>query len=1142
MPALSRKLTKQECDEWNEHKISKDTKITNPITGRKISKDSTVFKSIDKQCDASEISKSKSEMFSKEDCLKWEKDKSRNPKTNYILSEKSKILKNIIETCSPILREHYRNQDETAKTTMDSTSVSMQMTNRKSKSLERSISRDFDLHYPELDDDHFQNKIAELYKLYNVAKYPKIKSQTDFESQSELLCGEFEKTLYQYFISNYVSLYTPYKGILLYHGVGVGKTCSAITLSEGFLANHSMNEEPKIWVIMPSALQTSFKEQIFSQDNIENYDYLANQCTGDLYVKMAQILKDSNKEKTEQKIKKLIKSRYRLFTYEKFATFFEDNYLENNIVVKDKIIIIDEAHNIRSKGNSVEKRVYSSLVNAISNGQNNRLVMLSATPMYDKPEDIYDLLYLLDLNDNRNILKQPFPKIFADNNIMNPIAGSILKKLATNYISYLKGKNPFTFAIKLSPKDYLPKMKFLKKEMKYESNGKPVDTSYNNWVNEIEDSILLSNIGPKQKKYIEDFNSTEENHLFNRHQMNIVYENSIGEKGFSEFFRTNEDANTISVSYKKKYMNALYPDKAHLGQYSGKFLNICNIIRKSKGIVVIYSGYLWSGVLPMAVCLEHMGFNREGANNILKNADIVENPPLYDNNKHPKYCILTSDQKEVMGNTNIDKLIKIINSKDNSDGSQIKVIFVTPVASEGLSFFNVREMHIVDPWFNKNRLEQIIGRGIRNCRHQSLPLEDRNVSVFMHASYDNDNEEYESADITAYRIASKKFVQMKQVEKLIKNNAVDCHLMKNINYFPKSLFELGKISIRTSQNTKVDYEYGDNEYEEPQCNYRKIHRTEQNFRQDTNNHFIISLQKQLRKLVLQSIKNEKWYIPMAEIKKTLGFDEKLIYHAIQESLHPNSIVLGYMLVMYKEGIHISKILPEKQKKIKLVNNTTKSVHKVKKYNKNKLDNLSKMNIDNATIELYRSFTSETFDNLIKSIIEGNMDNSFIAECLYRQGVLIKQNEIPQVNTLSQNEYIGYVNIFNTSFEPLLYENSQYRDLTDREQSTLLKNRRHVTKPDNMLKEDKSWGMILPVFSKKDNVYNNVFKLLVAGPGIGLKTGMDCLSLQKKKQEEILQEMGVTEKFSTKLINCKEIALNLMKNKRMILLPEYKPKL
>ena len=53
-----------------------------------------------------------------------------------------------------------------------------------------------------------------------------------------------------------------------------------------------------------------------------------------------------------------------------------------------------------------------------------------------------------------------------------------------------------------------------------------------------------------------------------------------------------------------------------------------------------------------------MGFDREGSNNILKKPEIIKNPPMYGNKHSPKYCILTSDQKEIMGNTNIDKLIK----------------------------------------------------------------------------------------------------------------------------------------------------------------------------------------------------------------------------------------------------------------------------------------------------------------------------------------------------------------------------------------------------------------------------------------------------------------------------------------------------
>ena len=121
------------------------------------------------------------------------------------------------------------------------------------------------------------------------------------------MCDEFEKTLYQHFVSHYISSRTPYNSFLLYHGVGVGKTCSAITLSENLLLNHTQNDAPKIWVVMPSALKGSFKEQIFSIANYDDYKLLVNQCTGDTYIKMLQLLKIENKEKALVQNKEIYK-------------------------------------------------------------------------------------------------------------------------------------------------------------------------------------------------------------------------------------------------------------------------------------------------------------------------------------------------------------------------------------------------------------------------------------------------------------------------------------------------------------------------------------------------------------------------------------------------------------------------------------------------------------------------------------------------------------------------------------------------------------------------------------------------------------------------------------------------------------------
>lgn len=1167
---LSRKLTQEECHKWRKNKLR------NPITNYPISNKSKIFKQIENQCnpknESEKSQKSKNE-FTLEECLEWEKNKSRNPKTRYTLSEKSKIRKYIQDTCEPLLESYYKNKKKDSLSPLSPSSpIQETLTNsknspvsqpmKKSKSSHKSSPNgskspvmlptdtdNFDLYYPDLEDEYFQNKIAALYQLYKIPKYNQIKTKDDFVNQSNKLCGEFEKTLYQYFISNYISSRTPYKGVLLYHGVGVGKTCSSITLAEGFLTTHAMHEEPKIWVVMPSALRTSFNEQIFSIDNISNYDYLANQCTGDAYIKMGQILRNSNRDKVESSIKKLIKSRYRLFTYDKFASFIEENYIKKNIPVTDKVIIVDEAHNIRSKSssreNDDEKRVYTSLLNIASLGKNNRMVLLSATPMYDQPSDIFDLLYLLDLNDKRNILKQPFPKMFNSDNTINPEAFDIMQKLSSNYISFLKGKNPFTFAIKLSPIDFLPKLRFLTKEPSFDVNGKEVDPTYKNWISEIEESIVLSDLGEKQKSYVQKLQSTDDNHLFqNRQPMNIVFENSVGEKGFSEFFMTNDGTNSLSVTYKSKYKNALMPDKNHLGKYSGKFLNLTNILKKSKGIVVIYSGYIWSGIVPIAACLEHMGFNREGSNNILKNPDIIDDAPSYGQKSSPKYCILTSDQKEIMGNSSIDRLLKIVNHPDNIDGSLIKVVLITPVASEGLSFYNVREMHIVDPWFHMNKIEQIIGRGIRNCRHQMLPLEERNVSVFLHASYDNDDKE--SSDISAYRISSKKYIQTKHIDKIIKDNAVDCLLMKNINYFPKSLFELGKIELTTSQNTKLNYEYGDDESQEPQCQYKEISKDNQKYRKDTNYHFVSSLKNKIKKLVLKSINKQEFYVSIDNILENLEFDEKLSYQAINESLYPNIIVNGYMLISYNDGLQILKIRPETIKKIKIVDNPKTETPNIKKgFKKSKLEAISNKDINTATLELYNTITPSTFQDIVDNICRNSKLNDVdkaIANSLFQQGALIKKSEIPDAKFTFGNEYIGYVDVFDTEFKPfLLSDKNIYRDLTSNELSILIKNRKQVSKPDDMSKETNTWGTIMPIFDKKNKTYKNVFKLFMSGPSRGLKTGIECSSLLKKSQEQILEENGISQQFETKQQNCKEIAMQLIKNNRMIFYPVYKPK-
>ena len=337
----------------------------------------------------------------------------------------------------------------------------------------------FSLYYPDLKEDDFPNKIARNmnFAIHKIPKFPIIENVEDFNNVADKLCGTFETSLYQHFVSQYISHKTPYKSVLLYHGVGVGKTCSAITMSESLLTAHD-NKEPMIWVIMPQSLKQSFKSQIFDIDT-HTFENIINQCTGDTYVKLLNIYKSSfsNKKVLNTEIKKLLKGRYRLFTYDGFAKYIQENYKDN--VVENKVIIIDEAHNIRST-NKKDKDSFIALTNILTTGINNRLVLLSATPMYNEPRDIFDLFKLMLLNDKRNKLLTKYEKTFNNQKlVIDDNVEELIRKLSSNYISYLRGKNPFTFALKLNPensgisvlKKYLAKTHQINLYLKKKLNG-----------------------------------------------------------------------------------------------------------------------------------------------------------------------------------------------------------------------------------------------------------------------------------------------------------------------------------------------------------------------------------------------------------------------------------------------------------------------------------------------------------------------------------------------------------------------------------------------------------------------------------------------------------------------------------------------
>jgi hypothetical protein len=193
----------------------------------------------------------------------------------------------------------------------------------------------------------------------------------------------------------------------------------------------------------------------------------------------------------------------------------------------------------------------------------------------------------------------------------------------------------------------------------------------------------------------------------------------------------------------------------------------------------------------MALALEEMGFTRYGekANPLFKTppTQLVDvrtmQPPTSKKDFRPaRYIMITGDPRispnndaDVKAVTNNDNIFK--EEKDGTvtdiSGQNIKVVLISQAGSEGLDFKAIRQVHIMEPWYNINRIEQIIGRGVRNFSHKDLPFAKRNVQIFLYGTI-LENAEEEAADLYVYRMSEIKAIKIGKVTRLLKQVSVDC--------------------------------------------------------------------------------------------------------------------------------------------------------------------------------------------------------------------------------------------------------------------------------------------------------------------------------------------------------------------------------
>jgi len=328
--------------------------------------------------------------------------------------------------------------------------------------------------------ESFTNFINALFRPYK---------QEIEKSESSISCdrpddAEFNLLTHQKVVRDYLNIYTPYRGLLLYHGLGSGKTCSSIAIAEG------MKSDKQIIVMTPASLRMNYLQELkhcgdtmykknqfwefISIDNSKQGNTMASVLSNILqisndYIKkykgawLVNVKKSPNfdsltgeqKNAIDMQINEMITHRYKFMNYNGMRNSHLKDLTRDYSInpFDDKVIIIDEAHNFVSRivnkikrPESLSMRLYEYLMSA----QNCKIIFLSGTPIINYPNEIAILFNILrgyiktwtfplNIKTSRKINKEELLRLFEKFELLDYLDYKPSSKILT------VTRNPFGF-------------------------------------------------------------------------------------------------------------------------------------------------------------------------------------------------------------------------------------------------------------------------------------------------------------------------------------------------------------------------------------------------------------------------------------------------------------------------------------------------------------------------------------------------------------------------------------------------------------------------------------------------------------------------------------------------------------------------
>ena len=615
---------------------------------------------------------------------------------------------------------------------------------------------------------------------FNKYKLPDVFQKSDDPKNKKT---KLELQKYQSFLAAYLDFKSPYKEILLYHGLGSGKTATVINL-----INILYNYSPywNIYIIIKASIKGNWLNELSIWLNKDEYE---NRFKNIKFINYDSPYADRD---------------------------FLDSIRESESSNKS-LFIIDEAHNFINNvyNNIVSKTgrraftIYDHIQQTKIDDSDTRIVLMTGTPAINNPYEIALIFNLLRPNIfPNNELK--FMESYVKGGILQDEKKNMFQRRIMGLVSYYSGTDRSLFAekrvkfINVTMSDYQEEIyeHYEEIEKKIDSaknrsrdKSKKTPSTYKSFTRQssififpVIKSGITGETRPRPSKFrVSSFeiqklmqgenvnDETKNNKGFIEYNESLLlfikelkgYFNKINNKDTANKNSINNDVEIFKKVYKynfEKFWKEHKKKSELLKQFyecSCKITYLIFNLLSTKGPALIFSNYVrMEGLEIIKVYLSYLGFSKF----------------INDNSKsHFSYT-------EFHGNISMqerEKNKKNFNRKDNIYGKIIKIIMIAPAGSEGISLRNVRQVHILDPHWNEVRIEQVIGRAIRQNSHSDLPEEERYVDVFRYIAIRKNKKQ--TTDENIQGLANKKKMLIDSFLTPMKEVAVDCELFRSHN-------------------------------------------------------------------------------------------------------------------------------------------------------------------------------------------------------------------------------------------------------------------------------------------------------------------------------------------------------------------------